>query len=112
MGSNTTLGWLTSSLIAMTFGQSNVIQSWRASATRQVLRFAFVLVLSIATSVISEPARGTAFSIDQSELWWEPAESGWGIQFVQTDSTIFATLHVYGPQSQPAWYVAVSSPVK
>lgn len=43
---------------------------------------------------------------DQSDLWWIPAESGWGIQFVQQETTIFATMFVYGANGQPTWYVA------
>ena len=44
---------------------------------------------------------------DQSDLWWIPSESGWGIQIVQEESTIFATMFVYGPNRQPTWYVAL-----
>jgi hypothetical protein len=51
-------------------------------------------------------AHATVFSSDYSDLWWNPSESGWGIQFVQQDSIIFATMFVYGPSGQPVWYSA------
>lgn len=55
-------------------------------------------------------ARATSYSTDASDLWWNPAESGWGIQFVQQDRTIFATMYVYAPSGQPEFYVAVLNP--
>jgi hypothetical protein len=55
---------------------------------------------------ISAPARSASYSADQSDLWWIPTESGWGIQFVQRNSTIFATMFVYDAAGKPTWYVA------
>ena len=52
------------------------------------------------------PVRATAFSTDWSDLWWITTESGWGIQFVQRGSIIFATIFVYGQGGTPVWYVA------
>jgi len=53
-----------------------------------------------------QSAGATSFSTDQSDLWYIPAESGWGMQLVQRGSVIFATLFVYGQTGAPAWYVA------
>jgi hypothetical protein len=53
-----------------------------------------------------EPAQATSVSTDQSDLWFIPSESGWGMQLVQRDSVIFATLFVYGPSGSPTWYVS------
>lgn len=43
---------------------------------------------------------------DQSDLWYIPAESGWGMQLVQRGTIIFATLFVYDQSGNPTWYVA------
>jgi len=51
-------------------------------------------------------ARATSFSPDQSDLWWVASESGWGMQLVQRDTVIFATLFVYDASSNPIWYTA------
>ena len=51
-------------------------------------------------------SQATAFSTDQSDLWFIPSESGWGMQLVQRNSTIFSTLFVYGQNGQPTWYVS------
>jgi len=63
-------------------------------------------VLLAAVSFLASPAYPTSFSIDQSDLYYIPAESGWGIQLVQRGSVIFGTMFVYGPSNTPTWYVA------
>ena len=48
----------------------------------------------------------TPFSVDASDLWWNPAENGWGVNIAQQGDTAFLTLYVYGPDNKPTWYVA------
>ena len=45
-----------------------------------------------------------ALAIDYSDIWWNPAESGWGVNIAQSDNFIFATFFVYGPNNLPIWY--------
>ena len=47
------------------------------------------------------PARALT---DYTDLWWDPAENGWGVNFIQADDFIFSTFFVYGPSGQPTWY--------
>jgi hypothetical protein len=54
------------------------------------------------------PASATTYSTDFTDLWWNPAESGWGLNLVQQHDTLFATLFVYGADDTPRWYVASS----
>ena len=68
------------------------------------------LLLAFAALGVSAPLRGSALSTDQSDLWWNPEESGWGIQFAHTGNAIFATMYVYGPAGQPTWYIATLEP--
>lgn len=78
----------------------------------KAVRFA-VAGLILALSCIAQQADGASYSSDQSDLWWaDPpySESGWGIEFVQRGSTIFATMFVYGSAGTPTWYVAVMDP--
>jgi hypothetical protein len=56
--------------------------------------------------LLAVPAARAAWTTDYSDLWWVPSESGWGIQFVETNTTIFATMYVYGPSGQPTFYSA------
>src|SRR5437899_12652131 len=73
-----------------------------------------ILALILALSSIALPATAASYSTDQSDIWWaDPpsSENGWGIQFVQRGSTIFATIFVYGPTGgAPTWYVATMGP--
>ncbi|HUR60430.1 MAG TPA: hypothetical protein VM029_22095 [Opitutaceae bacterium] len=48
----------------------------------------------------------TPYSVDFSDLWFDPAESGWGINLAQQDNVAFATMFVYGPDGRPRWYSA------
>ncbi len=38
-------------------------------------------------------------------LWWNPAESGWGINFNHQGDILFATLYTYDSTGQPLWLV-------
>jgi len=72
-----------------------------------------LLALIFAASSIATPATAASYSTDQSDLWWaDPpgSENGWGFQLVQRNSTIFATVFVYGPTSAPTWYVSTMGP--
>jgi hypothetical protein len=64
---------------------------------RSLLR-AFTLALLVA----SAPARAT----DYTDIWYVPAEDGWGANVVQSDLFMFVTFFVYGPDGKPLWYVA------
>jgi hypothetical protein len=65
-----------------------------------------VASLLVAVCCLSSPAWSTSVTTDQSDLWWNPTESGWGIQFVQRGSVIFATMFVYDQTKTPFWYSA------
>lgn len=45
-------------------------------------------------------------SVNYTALWWDPAESGWGLNVNQQDQTIFATLFTYSSTGGPMWLVA------
>jgi hypothetical protein len=77
------------------------MQSWK---TYSKLVFA---VTWLFASALMTPAFGSSFSTDNSDLWGNPAESGWGMQLVQRASVIFATIFVYDSKGVPVWYSAV-----
>ncbi len=42
---------------------------------------------------------------DYSDLWWNPSESGWGLNIIQHASrNIFAVWYTYGGDSRPMWF--------
>lgn len=69
------------------------------------IRFVLIEVLLLG-SALSASTWATSWSIDQTDLWWNPAENGWGIQFVQRGNAIFAVMFVYDPAGNATWYVA------
>jgi len=71
----------------------------------KLIRLSAIALLLAGTSFL-QPAWATAFSNDQSDLWWNAGENGWGIQFVQRGSTLFATMFVYDTSGNPTFYVA------
>jgi lysyl endopeptidase len=46
-----------------------------------------------------------SFVLNFQDLWYDAAESGWGMNLTQHDDTMFATLFVYGSDGKPQWYV-------
>jgi len=70
-------------------------------------RFLRTLILA-ATVATGSCLAETPFSVDVSDLWWDPNESGWGINLAQQDNLVFATMFVYGPDGRPRWYSASS----
>ena len=61
---------------------------------------------ALLCAVLSFPAHGTNFGTDSSDLWWNSSESGWGVNVMQQNSTLFMTFFVYGTNNAPTWYVA------
>ena len=45
-----------------------------------------------------------AAAADNTDIWYNPTEPGWGVNLVQSDNFIFATFFIYGQNGSPAWY--------
>src|SRR6202162_654795 len=69
-----------------------------------------VAALAAAMCFAVMPANASSYSTDNSDLWGNEAESGWGIQFVQRAEILYAPLYVYNASSAPVWYVAILQP--
>jgi hypothetical protein len=46
-----------------------------------------------------------SFSFNYQDLWWNPSESGWGVNITHQQDVLFATLFTYNANGQPMWYV-------
>lgn len=82
------------------------------AAVRRIAALTCVIALTCAPAMAA-PANAdakTAFSEDQSDLWWNPDEAGWGMQIVQQADVLFATLFVYDAGGQPTFYTSTLSP--
>jgi alpha-tubulin suppressor-like RCC1 family protein len=51
-------------------------------------------------------AGSTAASVNYTDLWWNPAEAGWGTSISHQGATMFIVLYVYDESGRPVWYVA------
>ena len=62
-----------------------------------MLKRFFLAVLLLA-------AAGRAGAVDYTDIWYNPSESGWGVNVVQSDAFIFLTFFIYGADNKPTWY--------
>lgn len=60
---------------------------------------------------LRQGASGAATPGALSGLWWNPAESGWGINLTERGNKIFAAWYTYDGSGNPKWYVASSCDV-
>ena len=63
----------------------------------------------VAAMIVCAPGVANALNTwgtDMSDLWWNPNESGWGINIAHQREVIFATFFVYGADNKTRWYVA------
>ena len=61
--------------------------------------------LSLAAVLMFSLVRPAA-AVHYTDIWWNPAESGWGVNFIQADNLIFATFFIYGADQKPTWVTA------
>lgn len=47
----------------------------------------------------------TNWGIDRTDLWWNPAESGWGLTLAQHGNNVFGAWFTYGPTGRPLFIV-------
>src|ERR1700674_1392109 len=49
-------------------------------------------------------ASAQAAATDYTDIWYNPNESGWGVNVVQSDTFMFLTFFIYGADSKPTWF--------
>lgn len=78
-------------------------RAWITTMKSLLRSLAFTLAAALG---IAGPASASTFSVDYTDLWYVPTESGWGLNLIQQNNVIFATMFVYGTDNTPRWYVA------
>lgn len=72
---------------------------------------ATIVGLALTSSALTATtAHASADSLDQSDLWWNSSESGWGVQLAHRGRVIFATMYVYDAGGKPTWVTALLLP--
>jgi len=59
-----------------------------------------------AQSTSPLPSDTSTLGQDVSDIWWDPTQSGWGVQLNQMRGVVFATLYVYDASGRPTWFTA------
>jgi hypothetical protein len=67
-------------------------------------RLATRCAASLACALVASHA--AAMSPDPTGLWYDPAQSGWGLTLAQQGDKAFGVLFVYDQADHPVWYVA------
>ena len=70
---------------------------------RRIALAAF-LVLAVATP----HADASTSATEITDQWWNPAESGWGVNVILQNNVAFLTFFVYDAAQNPIWYTAVA----
>lgn len=78
-----------------------------ASVTKQITPQAFGTLQ--ACHNVAAAAGGRAARTNYTDLWWNAAESGWGLNVTHQDNTLFAALFTYeaggGTSNRGTWFV-------
>lgn len=64
-------------------------------------RFAAGFVAALAVLVM-HPARAA----DYGDIWWNPTESGWGLQIAHQGNVLFLTWYIFKADRTPVWVTA------
>jgi hypothetical protein len=48
--------------------------------------------------------RSSAPLADWTDMWWNPSESGWGVNIADQNGVLFILLYLYGQDGNPRWY--------
>jgi hypothetical protein len=62
------------------------------------------------TTVCSWSVFDRTYALNFQDLWWNPGEPGWGVNFAHQGNTLFATLFTYGADRKGVWYVMSDGP--
>ena len=83
---------------------------------RMPMTYTVMQTKSIERQVLQLPVPDCSFSATRSppynysDLWWNPDESGWGINFTHQGNVIFATWFTYGNDGKALWLAGVLTP--
>ena len=69
---------------------------------KAVLSCSFACVLGFGSSSTVASTRTTEIT----DMWFNPAESGWGVNIILQNDVAFMTFFVYDTNQNPAWYTA------
>jgi hypothetical protein len=66
-------------------------------------------ILSAILAMSLPTFAATTLTSDLSDLWWNNAESGWGVTITQQSEIAFLTFYIYGTDGKPMWVTGQAS---
>ena len=60
------------------------------------------------TPVTARTLGGTTSTTNYQDLWWSPAENGWGLTITQHGDALFMAWYIYDTTGKPVWVVLSS----
>lgn len=63
------------------------------------------LGMNAASSVTATFQAATSAAANYSDIWWNPSESGWGLNIADHQTQIFAVWYTYRQDGSPTWFV-------
>ena len=66
----------------------------------------FAAALAAALAMALPAHAGNALLSDVSDMWWNSAESGWGMNATLQSNVLFITIYVYSSDAKAHWFVA------
>ena len=62
--------------------------------------------LILVLALFASSARGSSSTTDITDMWWNPSESGWGLNIILQNDIAFLTFFVYDDAGDPVWYAS------
>ncbi|MBL0144220.1 MAG: hypothetical protein IPP91_19480 [Betaproteobacteria bacterium] len=98
---NASSGWIQSAAFDLTAYRGQTVRllfQAKTDATFNTNFFVDDITFTVVTS-------GTPSTANYTALWWNPAESGWGVNLNHQGNIVFATLFTYDSGGAPMWLV-------
>lgn len=108
--------WLASQTVATKVGTMTLAFDTASTGTLTYVYNGITVNKRIMRELFSTPTTCTPTTGDRStatnyqDLWWNPNESGWGINVTQQGSIAFATLFDYDANGNPIWFFLSNGP--
>ena len=80
--------------------------TFSASLNNYTQNLSYAITKQVFSSVLPTCAVGgtPGGSTNYSDLWWNPSESGWGVNVTQQGDTVFATWFTYDSAGRDTWF--------
>ncbi|HJU21468.1 MAG TPA: hypothetical protein VJ891_03075 [Casimicrobiaceae bacterium] len=71
-----------------------------------MMKRALQTLLALVLVTVLGVARASTATTEITDMWWNPAESGWGVNVTLQDDIAFLTFFVYDTTNTPIWYTS------